>query len=150
KPNDFRLLSTYGPIKGANIVDWPVQYDEFEPFYTKVEQVIGVSGKVVEHKHLEPRSTPDFPFEPLISNPVADWYTKAGNELGYNIIPVARGIISKPFNGRKACYHSNYCGSFGCSSDGKGSSRAALIPDAIASGNCEIITNAKVHRLETN
>lgn len=150
KPNDFKLLSTYGPIKGANIVDWPVKYEEFEPFYTKVEQVVGVSGQVAEHKNLEPRSTANFPFEPLLTNPVADWYVKAGAELGYNVIPVSRGIISKPYNGRRSCYHSNYCGSFGCSSDGKGSSRAALIPDAMASGNCEIITNAKVFKLETD
>ncbi|UKN03072.1 GMC family oxidoreductase [Paracrocinitomix mangrovi] len=150
KPKDFNLLTEYGPIKGANIVDWPVKYDEFEPYYTKVEQIVGVSGKVVEHKHLEPRSTPDFPFPPLVNNGVAEWYIKAGEELGYKVIPVARGIVSQPFNNRKACYHSNYCGSFGCSSDGKSSSRAALIPDAIASGNCEIITNAKVFKLETD
>lgn len=150
KPKDFKLLSEYGPISGANIVDWPITYDELEPYYAKVEQIVGVSGKVVEHKNLEPRSTPDFPFPPLVTNGVAEWYVKAGKELGYNVVPVARGIISEPYNNRKACYYSNYCGSFGCSSNGKGSSRAALIPDAIDSGNCEIITEAKVFKLETN
>lgn len=150
QPKDFRLLSEYGPIKGANVADWPITYDEIEPFYTKVEQVIGVSGKVVEHKNLEPRSTPDFPFPPLTPNVVADWYKKAGEELGYKIIPAARGIISAPFNNRKACYYSNYCGSYGCSSNAKGSSRAALIPDAVDTGNCEIRPNSKVHKLETD
>jgi choline dehydrogenase-like flavoprotein len=150
KPKDFRLLSEYGPIKGANIVDWPISYDDIEPFYAKVETVVGVSGKVMPHKHMEPRSTGDFPYPPLKSNIVADWFVKAGKELGFNVIPVARGIISQPQNKRKACYHSNYCGSYGCSSDAKGSSRAALIPDAIETGNCEIITNSKVFHLETN
>lgn len=150
KPKDFRLLSEYGPVEGANIVDWPISYDEMEPFYAKVEQVVGVSGKVEEHKHLEPRSTADFPYPPLVSNEIADWYVKAGKELGYKIVPAARGIISEPNNGRKACYHSNYCGSFGCSSDGKSSSRAALLPDAMATGNVEMITNAKVYKLETD
>lgn len=150
KPKDFRLLSEYGPIKGANIVDWPITYNELEPYYAKVESVVGVSGKVEQHKHLEPRSTPDFPYPPLVSNEIAEWFVNAGKNLGYNIVPAARGIISEPFQKRKACYHSNYCGSYGCSSDAKGSSRAALIPDAIASGNCEIIPNAKVYHLETN
>lgn len=150
KPQDFRLLSEYGPIKGANIVDWPVGYNEYEPFYVKVEEVVGVSGEVVPQKHLEPRSTPDYPFAPLVTNGIADWYIKAGEELGYNIVPAARGIISRPHNNRQACYHSNYCGSYGCSSDGKGSSRAALLPDAMASGNCEIIEKAKVFKLESN
>lgn len=150
KPKDFRLLSEYGPVKGANVVDWPISYDEMEPFYAKVEQVVGVSGKVVQHDHLEPRSTPDYPFPPLVSNGVADWYVEAGKTLGYTIVPAARGIISQPHNKRNACYHSNYCGSYGCFSNGKGSSRAALIPDAVDSGNCEILPNSKVFKLETN
>ncbi len=150
KPKDFKLLSTYGPVKGANVVDWPISYDEMEPFYTKVESVVGVSGKVVEHKHHEPRSTPDYPYPPLVSNGIAEWYVKAGKELGYKIVPAARGIISEPSNGRKACYHSNYCGSFGCSSDGKSSSRAALIPDAVATGNVDIRPNSKVFNLKTD
>ncbi len=149
KPKDFRLRSEYGDIDGANVVDWPITYNELEPYYTKVENIIGVSGKVVEHKHLEPRSTPDYPHPPLNTNIVADWFVKAGANIGYNVVPAARGIISKPHNNRQACYHSNYCGSFGCSSDGKGSSRAALLPDALATGNCTVIPNSKVFNLLT-
>ncbi|OIQ31524.1 MAG: oxidoreductase [Crocinitomix sp. MedPE-SWsnd] len=150
KPKDFRLLSEYGPINGANVADWPISYDDMEPYYTKVEEVVGVSGKVVDHKHLEPRSTPDFPHPPLITNEIADWFIEAGKNIGYNVIPAARGIISEPRENRKACYHSNYCGSFGCSSDGKSSSRAALIPDAMDTGNLEIIPNSKAFKLETD
>ena len=32
KPNDFKLLSTYGKIDGANVVDWPISYEELEPY----------------------------------------------------------------------------------------------------------------------
>ena len=150
KPNDFRLLSTYGPIEKANVADWPITYDELEPFYTKVESVVGVSGVVVPHKYLEPRSTPDYPFPPLVTNQISDWFTEAGAKKGYNIIPAARGIISQPKGDRRACYLSNYCGSFGCSSDGKSSSRVALINDALKTGNVEILPDSKVFHLETN
>jgi choline dehydrogenase-like flavoprotein len=51
-------------IENANITDWPISYDELEPYYAKVESVVGVSGVVVPHKNLEPRSTPDYPFPP--------------------------------------------------------------------------------------
>jgi len=61
KPNDFRLKSIYGEIEDANVVDWPISYEDLEPYYTKVEKIIGVSGKVIQHKHQEPRSTADFP-----------------------------------------------------------------------------------------
>lgn len=150
KPTDFKLYSTYGPIEKANLVDWPISYDELEPYYTKVENIVGVSGKVVPHKFLEPRSTPDYPFPPLIVNKIADWFTEAGSKKGHNIIPAARGIISLPKGDRRACYLSNYCGSFGCSSDGKGSSRAALINEALKTGNVEILPDSKVFHLETN
>lgn len=150
KPKDFRLKTEYGEIEGANIVDWPINYDDLEPYYTKVEEVIGVSGKVVPHKHAEPRSTPDYPFPPLNTNPIADWFVEGGKKEGYNIVPAARGIISQPKGKRGACYHSNYCGSFGCSSDGKGSSRAALINIALETGNCEIRPDSKVYLLETD
>jgi choline dehydrogenase-like flavoprotein len=150
KPKDFRLLSEYGPIAGANIVDWPISYDDLEPYYTKVEEVIGVSGKVVPHKHQEPRSTPDYPHPPLTTNIVADWFIEGGKKEGWNIVPAARGIISEPKDNRKSCYHSNYCGSYGCSSDAKGSSRAALLNHALDTGNCEIRPLSKVFHLETN
>ena len=62
----------------------------------------------------------------------------------------ARGLLSQPKKGRSACYYSGYCGSFGCSSNAKGSSRVAFLNDAIATGNCDIIPNAKVFHLETD
>lgn len=150
KPKDFKLLSEYGKIEGANIVDWPISYDDLEPYYAKVEEVIGVSGKVVPHKHQEPRSTPDYPHPPLTTNIVAKWFVEGGKKVGFNIVPAARGIISEPKGDRRACYHSNYCGSFGCSSDAKASSRAALINQAMDTGNCEIRPDSKVYLLETN
>ncbi len=149
KPTDFKLLSTYGKIEGANIVDWPISYDDLEKYYTKVEQIVGVSGKVVKHRFLEPRSTPDFPFSPLKVNYVADLIDKAASKLNIQSIPLPRAILSKNYKDRKACYYSNYCGSYGCSSDAKGSSRVSLIREALKTGNCTVITNAKVFHLET-
>jgi choline dehydrogenase-like flavoprotein len=150
KPVDFKLLSEFGPIKGANIADWPITYEEMEPYYAKVEAVVGVSGKVVKHKFLEPRSTPDFPFPPLGDHLFSRWLDKAAGKLDYELIPTPRGIISTPKNDRKACFYSNYCGSYGCSSDAKGSSRAALINDALKTGNCKILPNSKVFHLQTD
>ncbi len=150
KPEDFRLLSEFGPIEGANIADWPISYDDLEPYYTKVEQVIGVSGKVVEHPNLEPRSTPDFPFPPTAEHPIAKWFDKAANELNFHPFPMARGILSRPFNHRNSCEYSGYCGSYGCRSGAKASSRAALFDDAVKTGNCEILTYAKAYHINTD
>ncbi|HHL31641.1 MAG TPA: GMC family oxidoreductase [Oceanospirillales bacterium] len=150
KPQDFRLLSEFGAIEGANIVDWPITYDELEPYYVKVEQLVGVSGKVVEHPHLEPRSTPDYPFPPTAEHPIASWFDKAARELGYHPLPMARGILSRKHNGRNPCELSGYCGSFGCHSGAKASSRAALLDDAVKTNNCEVITHAKAYHINTD
>jgi choline dehydrogenase-like flavoprotein len=147
KPQDFRLLSEFGPIEGANIADWPITYDDMEPYYTLVEKVVGVSGKVVEHPHLEPRSTKDFPQPPLAENGVSKWIDNACEVLGYHVIPTPRAILSQPVEDRNSCYYSNFCGSYGCSSNAKGSARAALINYAIATGNCEVRPLSKVYRL---
>ncbi|HID81921.1 MAG TPA: GMC family oxidoreductase [Chromatiales bacterium] len=150
KPDDFRLVSTYGKIKGANTVDWPISYDDLEPYYTKVEKVVGVSGRIVQHPHLEPRSTKDYPFPPTREHPIASWFDQACHKMGLHPLPMARGILSVPFNGRKSCEYSGYCGSYGCSSGAKSSSRAALLDQAVATGNCKIITHAKVYRINSD
>jgi len=150
KPEDFHLVSTFGKIKGANTVDWPISYDDLEPYYAKVENIVGVSGKVVKHPFLEPRSTDDYPFPPTAEHPIASWFDNTCNQMGLNPLPMARGILSQPFNGRKSCEYSGYCGSYGCASGAKASSRAALLDQAVATGNCEILTESKVYRLTSD
>jgi choline dehydrogenase-like flavoprotein len=147
KPEDFRLLSEFGTIDGANIVDWPISYDDLEPYYTKVEQIVGVSGKVVDHPFLEPRSTNEFPFYKTAEHPIAQRIDKACGSLGFHSIPTPRAILSQNALGRIACSYSNYCGSYGCSTGAKGGAMAALINKAIKTDNCKIIPNAMVYEL---
>ncbi len=146
KPNDFKLKSTYGEILDANVVDWPISYEELEPFYTKVEEVIGVSGKVKEHTFLEPRSSSDFPFEPLLENGVTFWFDKACEMLNIESLPTPRAILPQNTLGRHACSYSNFCGSYPCATGAKGSARAALLEKCSA----KIITEAFVYELQSD
>jgi len=150
KPNDFKLASTYGVPKDSNIVDWVISYDELEPYYTKVEELVGVSGEVQKYEFLEPRSTKDFVYPPLKENKIVDLIDKACIDLNYTSIKTPRAIITKQKDGRNPCYYSNYCGSYACSSGAKGSSRASLIKDALATNNLQIIANANVIKLNTD
>ncbi len=147
KPDDFRLLSAFGPIAGANVVDWPITYEDLEPYYEKTERIVGVSGKVVTHPNQEPRSTPDFPFPPTQEHPVSGWIDRACDQLGLHSLPVPRAILPSAAMGRRGCEYSGYCGSYGCSTGAKGSSRAALLSQALATGRCEVQPHAKVNRL---
>ncbi|MBN1599851.1 MAG: GMC family oxidoreductase [Bacteroidales bacterium] len=149
KPVDFRLKSEFGAVEGANVVDWPVGYDDLERYYVLTEALVGISGKVVSHPFLEPRSTNDFPFSPLAEHAISKYIDKASESLGYNIIPTPRAIISRPVRNRLACSYSGYCGSYGCSTGAKGSSRA-LLDLAVKSNNCEIRPNSRAYKIETD
>ena len=150
KSVDFRLLSEFGPILGSNIVDWPITYNDLEKYYKKVEHVIGVSGKVIQHPNLEPRSVGEFPFPPLTEHPVTKYIDKACSELNISSLPTPRAILPYSAMGRNGCYYSNYCGSYGCSSGAKGSSRAALLDHAYRTGHCEIKPHSIVYGLSSN
>ena len=150
KPEDFRLVSEFGPIEDANIADWPICYEDLEPYYTKVEHEVGVSGRVVDHPNQEPRSTADFPFPPTTEHPVSAWFDETCQHIGLHPIPVPRAILSRAAMNRQACQYSGYCGSYGCSSGAKGSSRAALLNRARATGRCEIRAHAKVYHLDSD
>ena len=148
KPVDFKLKSTYGEIKGANVVDWAIDYSELEPYYTKVEQLVGVSGEVTPYRYHEPRSTKEFPYPALDEHPISKLIDKSCHKLGITPYKTPRAILSKPKGERNNCYYSNYCGSYGCSSGAKGSARASLLQPALKSGNLTIITHAFVKKLK--
>ncbi len=147
KPDDFRLRSAFGDIAGANVVDWPISYEDLEPYYAKVESVVGISGKVVPHPFAEPRSTPDFPYPPTLEHFLSGVVDRACAQLGYHSLPLPRAVLSRPDMGRQGCQYSGYCGSYGCASGAKGSARAALLDHAIRTKRCDIRTHAKVQRL---
>lgn len=52
---DFRMRSTYGAPEGSTLEDWPISYNDLEPFYEKAEWEIGVSGDMSENP-LSPRA----------------------------------------------------------------------------------------------
>lgn len=150
KPDDFRLASKYGKIEGSNIVDWPINYDDMEKYYEKVERLVGISGEVSNNDFQEPRSTKNFPYPPLAENKIVDLIDKSCKELGIETFKTPRAILSSEKGFRNPCYYSDFCGSYACSSGAKGSSRASLIKDAIATNNVKIIPNTFVIKLNTN
>ena len=150
KPEDFRLLSEFGPIKGANVVDWPISYEDLEPYYTLVETEVGVSGHFTDHPFAEPRSSKDFPYPATTEHPISGQFDKACHDLDLYSLPTPRAILSRAKGNRRSCEYSGYCGSYGCSSGAKGSSRAALLDQAVATGNCEIKSLCKVYKLSSD
>lgn len=150
KPKDFTPKTSYEEVPDSNIVDWPISYEDLEPYYDKVEKIVGISGKVVKHEFQEARSSKDFPFPPLVENKIVDWLDKGAENLAYKLVPIPRAILSRKEKERDACVYSNFCGSYGCGSDAKGSSRVSLIDKAYKTGNLIVLDNSKAFFLENN
>lgn len=137
KPVDFRLKSELKSVPGSDVADWPISYQDLAPYYEKAEAELGVSGNAVPHPFLEPR-TKNYPLPPLVEHPVALELDRVCQQLGWHSIPTARAILTETYQGRAPCVYCTLCGSYGCEHDSKGSTSAALIPRAVATGRLEV------------
>ena len=147
RESDFKERSMLGSIDGTTFADWPITYDEIEPYYTRVEWEIGVSGAPGPFDSY--RSKP-FPMPPLPVKSSGVLMEKGAKELGLHAQNQPHAVLSQPFNGRNACIHCGHCMMFGCEAGAKSSTLAAMIPLAEASGNCEIRDRSAVFRIETD
>ena len=43
KPYEFKAKTTYGDIKDANLLDWPLTREELDPYYDRAQQKMGVT-----------------------------------------------------------------------------------------------------------
>jgi choline dehydrogenase-like flavoprotein len=146
---DFIERSKIGPIAGTGFADWPITYADLEPYYTKVEWEIGVSGLAGASPFDPPRSKP-YPMPPLPVKSSGVIFERAARKLGWHPYPAPMAILSQPRPGRSACVNCGFCLGFGCEVGAKSSSLATAIRTAEKTGRCEIRPNSYVHRIETD
>jgi choline dehydrogenase-like flavoprotein len=146
---DFIEHSKIGAIAGTTFTDWPIAYADLEPYYTKVEWEIGVSGLAGASPFDPPRSKP-YPMPPLPVKSSGVIFERAANKLGWHPFPAPMAILSQPRPGRSACINCGFCLAFGCEVGAKSSSLATAIRMAEKTSRCEIRPNSYVHRIETD
>jgi choline dehydrogenase-like flavoprotein len=144
---DFVERIKIGPISGTGFTDWPITYADLEPYYTKVEWEIGVSGLAGASPFDPPRSKP-YPMPPLPVKGSGVIFEQAARKLGWHAFPAPMAILSQARPGRSACVNCGFCLAFGCEVGAKSSSLAAAIRMAEKTGRCEIRPNSYVHRIE--
>jgi choline dehydrogenase-like flavoprotein len=146
---DFIERSRWGPIAGTGFADWPITYDHLEPYYTKAEWELGISGQAGASPFDPPRSKP-YPLPPVTVKSSGVLLERGARKLGWHPFPAPMAVLSKPYNGRSACQHCGFCEWFGCEWGAKSSSLATVIPMAEETGRCEIRPNSYVRRISTN
>jgi gluconate 2-dehydrogenase alpha chain len=137
-PDDFRLHSLLGPQFDAEVADWPLDYDELEPYYDEVERAIGVAGTDGANPFAGPRSAP-FPMPSGAPMHGALLSSAAAERLGYHPYAAPTAANSVPYDGRPACNNCGFCAFFGCPIHAKGDP-IAMLQRAMATGRAELVT----------
>jgi len=146
---DFRMKSVYGPVEGSTLEDWPISYDDLEPYYEKAEWEIGVSGDDSGNIFKAPRKKPP-PMPPLSPNTEFGALEPAAKRMGLHPFHVPMLRNSVPYNGRGPCMRCRWCVGFACEVDAKNGTQNTVIPKALASGNCDLRTECKVKEILTD
>ena len=129
---DFRAAS----LDGYD-VDWPLTYAEIDPYYTRVEKMIGVASTVQNRP-----SNPDGYYLPPFKFRCLDYILEAGcKKIGVPYLPDRCAQLTQPHEGHPACHFCGEC-TTGCDVGAFFSSSYFLLPKAEATKNLELRTNA--------
>src|SRR5262245_60421012 len=139
--DDFRLHSLYGIAD-----DWPIGYHDLEPYYGRAEGALGVAGDA-DDPWASPRTTP-FPLPAFPLSYSDGLFAPACRALGIALhsLPQARNSVA--YGDRPACQACSTC--HVCPTGAKASIDLTHVPEAEASGNARILTDATVLRLEVD
>jgi choline dehydrogenase-like flavoprotein len=123
-PADFRMKTNYPSV--PQFVDWPIGYDDLNPWYGKAEEELGVSADVEEQKYLGIQFPADYRYpmpkipSSLVDLAVADALSSLSadetkflemetppTQIRVRNLPAARN--SQPYRNRRACAGNTNC-----------------------------------------
>jgi len=144
-PEDFRLKTTYGAVKGSTLDDWPITYDELEPYYVKAEWEVGVSGE--ETNPFSGHRSKPYPMPAFEQNKEGQMLFDTCKRMGLHPFPIPMLRNSVPYNGRAGCTRNHTCCGYACPVNAKNGSWNTVIPVALKTGNCEVRTGCMVAKI---
>jgi len=115
------------------IVDWPIKYDELQPYYEEAERLLGVAG-VRGVDPTEPPRTTDYVCEPPPYGSPAKRIVRAAEALGLRPFQLPLAINFGGNNGRNRCIQCMTCDLYPCKLGAKNDLSVAVLPAAMQSG----------------
>jgi choline dehydrogenase-like flavoprotein len=146
REDDFRVLSSEGPLAGAALADWPVTYAELEPYYARAEREFGVSGVAGSNPFAPPRKDP-YPNPPHPPRRSSLVFERGAKSAGLHPFPVPIAINPHAHGGRPGCTWGGTCQGFGCPVHAKATSLSVCIPRALATGKLDLRAPARVFEI---
>lgn len=134
---DFKGRSLLGPIPGADVADWPLEYEDLEPYYDEVEARLGVQGDRSRMPGTTLAQAPrrhEFAMAPNPPMYAGSRLAGAAEQLGYHPYPYPMAVNSRPHLGRPACNSCGFCSGFGCPIHARGGAAISFLHEAIRAG----------------
>lgn len=131
RPVDFDAETALGeadlPLR------WPVDYAELEPYYTAVEDLVGVAGEQSGDPSLPPRPAP-YPLLPVATSPEGAVLAAAARGLGWHPFPTPLAVNTARYRDRPACVADAPCLSRQCPTHAKGDAYDRFLLPALGHG----------------
>jgi choline dehydrogenase-like flavoprotein len=147
--SDFREHSLHGDVDGASLADWPIAYEDLEPYYSQVEWTLGVSGRAGANVHEAPRSR-GYPVPPLPESRYARKFVAGCERLGLSWFPTPTAMLSEPYDGRPATHQSAFVQQHGDPTGTKSTVATTFVPRALATGRFDLRPHCYVTELRVD
>ncbi len=140
---------------GSTLEDWPLTYDDLEPYYDIIEHEVGVSGKAGniqgQHRSRRQRLRRSAPARVSHASVARQRLHRSHGatrqQLGWNPFRPPAAINSQEYQGRAGCAYHGYCNRGGCHISAKNSTAVTTIPAAMKTKNLTIFDHAHVTRI---
>ncbi len=130
--------------------DWPLSYDDFEPYYAQAEQLYQVHGQRGDDPTDPPASAP-YPYPPVSHEPrvqeIADGLTRAGYRPSFAPCAI---LLDEADRLHSPCIRCDTCDGFPCLVHAKADAEVIAVAPALQHPNVTLRTGAHVQRLETD
>ncbi|CAM3515040.1 GMC family oxidoreductase [Paenibacillus lupini] len=146
--DDFRMASRYGVPEGSSLSDWPIHYEDLEPYYERAEWEVGVSGDGNAHPGRGKRHNA-YPMPAMPLTLEAERLARAAQKLGWHYGAVPLLINSVERDGRQACGRCGQCVGFACPTNSKNGGHNTMLVRALATGSCDLICDTMVEHIDT-
>jgi choline dehydrogenase-like flavoprotein len=130
--------------------DWPIGYDDLEPYYTEAERLYHVHGRRGDDP-TDPPASAAYAFPPVSHEPrvqaIADGLRRAGYRPAYAPCGIMLDESDRP---RSRCIRCDTCDGYPCLVHAKADAEVVAVAPALAHPNVSLRRNARVLRLETD
>jgi gluconate 2-dehydrogenase alpha chain len=163
-PTDFRMRSHLTERYGAGFIpdelsieDWPVTYEELEPFYDRFEYLAGISGKAgnlngvvqADGNPFEGARKREYPLPPMQMTYAPTLFAEAARSVGYHPFPSPSANLSAAYTNPLGirmgqCSYCGFCVRYGCANYSKASPQTSVLPVLMRKSNFEARTECEV------